>query len=71
MTWTDVRNRVLAYETWLGAATVVFAVWLAMRFLDASIVTVPATGVVPLGLPASIALFGVGFGLFVRRQNRS
>ena len=71
MAWTRVRKRVLAYETWITAATLVFTAWLAVLFLDASVVTVPTTGVVPLGLPASVALFGVGFGLFVRRQNRS
>jgi hypothetical protein len=71
MAWAHVRTRVLAPETWPGAATLVFAVWLAVRFLDASVVTVPTAGAVALGLPASVGLCGVGFGLFVRRQNRS
>jgi hypothetical protein len=71
MVLTPLQQRLVAYETWLSAATLVFAVWLALLFLDASVVPVPSSGVVPLGLPASVVLFGVGFGLFVRRQNRS
>lgn len=71
MAWAHIRNRVSVYETWLIAATLVFAVWLAVRFLEASVLPGVGTDVIVLGLPASVGLFGVGFGLFVRAQNRS
>ena len=62
---------VTTHETWLTAATLVLAVWLAVRFLEASILPGLGTDMTVLGLPASVVLFGVGFGLFVRAQNRS
>jgi hypothetical protein len=62
---------VTAHETWLTAATLVFAAWLSVRFLEASVLPGVGTDAVAVGLPASVVLFGVGFGLFVRAQNRS
>lgn len=62
---------VTAYETWLTAATLGFAAWLAALFLEASVLPGVGTDAIALGLPASIVLFGIGFGLFVRAQNRS
>jgi hypothetical protein len=61
---------VTAYETWLSAATLVLAAWLAMLFLEASLLPGLNREDLTLGLPASIVLFGIGFGLFVRAQSR-
>ena len=59
------------YETWLSAATVVFTAWLAVLFLDASLFPGLYSEWITIGLPGSVVLFGIGFGLFVRHQNRS
>jgi len=71
MVRTDSVEVVTAHETWLTAATLVFAAWLAALFLEASVLPGMGTDAIALGLPASVALFGIGFGLFVRDQNRS
>jgi hypothetical protein len=71
MVFAPLRQRLVAYETWLTAATLVFASWLAVFFLEASVLPGVGTELIAVGLPGSIVLFGVGFGLFVRAQNRS
>ncbi len=64
--------RLTEWRVWLNAATFVLATWLAVLFLSSSVL--PGLGseaAAGLGLLASTVLFGIGFALFARDQNRS
>jgi len=64
-------DSVTDWRYWLNTATLVFACWLGAFLLEGSVAPGIPGIVIGGGLPASVVLFFVGFGLFVRDRRPS